>query len=690
MPFFAGGLGGARVNKDLGVVNARAITLLAAAFAVTGGTLALAGYAFDIPRLADWNGDGIAMFPNTAVCAIASGLALALLLFNDKRANIAARLFGTFIAVLAALTLLEHLSSINLGIDTFLYGPRTWGTKAAVAPLRMGPPGSTAFLLLGISLVLSSFPKPLRRFAAWLSLVTLAVATLPLVGFLYGANELYDVARLTGIAFQTALVIAVLCIGVQAANPDIGTADLLGRRDAGGLLFRRIAIPAILFFIIVGRVRQMGETAGYYDSAFGTALRSLIDIAMTLGLLWWAANGLSRAEEATRRESNARAASEDRLKKALAALREAGRRKDEFLATLAHELRNPLAPVRNMVEVLKRDSGSAETRKNAIETIERQIGQMVRLIEDLVDVNRISRGKLELERRPTDIASVIDLAVETSDPIVSGSGHRLDIKLPSERVFVEADQVRLAQVFSNLLNNASKFTGAGGQIGLAVERQNGDVHVIVTDNGVGIAPEDLTSIFEMFAQSKPANTDQMGGLGIGLTLARQIVELHDGSIEAASDGVGQGSRFIVRLPASKVAVPEATIPTPVEQPQPTARRILVVDDNEDSASSMALLLKFNGNDTEMAFSGPQALQKVEEFRPEAILLDIGLPGMDGYEVCRAIRALPYGTDLQIVAVTGWGQEDDRQRTRDAGFDAHLVKPVDFNVLLETLTPDRSN
>jgi len=686
MPYLAGGLGRTRVNKDLRVVSARGVTLFAAAFAVTGGTLALAGYAFDIPRLADWNGAGIAMFPNTALCAIVSGLALGLLPFDDARAKIAVRFLGAVVMLIGLATLFEHVTNINLHIDTLLF-QRPWGLKASTAPMRMGPPGSAAFTLLGLSLVLSTFGLTSRRAAVWFGLVVLAMSALPLVGFLYGANELYDIARLTGIAFQTALVIAILSIGLEAANPDIGAANLLARHDAGGLLFRRIAIPAILFFIIIGRFRQMGEAAGYYDSPFGTALRSLIDIAMTLGLLWWAANGLSRAEEATRRESDARAASEDRLKSALAALREADRRKDEFLATLAHELRNPLAPVRNMVEILKRESGSSETKKNAIETIERQISQMVRLIEDLVDVNRISRGKLELERRPTDIASIIELAVETSQPVVNGSGHRLDINLPKEKVIVEADQIRLAQVFSNLLNNASKFTRAGGQIGLEVQRKNGDVHVTVTDNGVGIPPENLTSIFEMFAQSKPANADQVGGLGIGLTLARQIVELHDGSIEAASDGVGQGSRFIVRLPAAKVATAETGVPTPVEPHKPAARRILVVDDNEDSASSMALLLKFNGNDTAIAFSGPEALQKVEEFRPEAVLLDIGLPGMDGYEVCRAIRALPYGPNMKIVAVTGWGQDDDRQRTHEAGFDAHLVKPVDFTVLLETLSPN---
>lgn len=624
------------------------------------------------------------MFPNAAVCAVASGLALGLLAFKSPRSLIAARILGAVVFVIGALTLFEHLSTINLGIDTLLF-QKPWGLKAATAPMRMGPPGSTAFSLLGISLIISSFGRAMSRAAAWIGLVVLAISILPLIGFSYGANELYSISRLTGIAFQTALVISVLAIGVEAVNPDVGAANLFARKDAGGLLFRRIAIPAIFLFILIGYLRQLGEVAGFYDSPFGSALRTLIDITLTMGLLWWAANGLSRAEQTARRARALRAASEERLKAALLALREADRRKDEFLATLAHELRNPLAPVRNMVEVLKHGAASEKLRQNAIETIERQVGQMVRLIEDLVDVNRISRGKLELERRPTDIASVIELAIETSQPLMNGSGHKLELKLPEEHIFVEADQVRLAQVFSNLLNNASKFTNSGGEIGLIVERLNGEVHVTVRDNGVGIAPENLTSIFEMFAQTKADHADTIGGLGIGLTLARQIVELHEGKIEAASDGIGRGSRFTVRLPAAAITANDtSTAATPSEPPKVIPRRILVVDDNEDSATSMEMLLRFNGNDTAMAFSGPEALERVKEFHPDAVLLDIGLPGMDGYEVCRSIRSLPYGGEIRIIAVTGWGQDGDRQRTHDTGFDAHLVKPVDFNKLLEML------
>ena len=662
--------------------SARSIVMLSAAVAVTGGLLALAAYVFEIPRLADWNGDGIAMFPNTGLCAIASGIALALLAFEGPRAKAAARILGAFVTILALLTFFEHLSGVDLGVDTLLFQPTSWGTKAATAPLRMGPPGSLAFLLLGISLILSSYERPMRRVAVWLGLIVLAMSALPLVGFLYGANELYSIARFTGIAFQTALIIAVLSIGVEAVNPDIGAADLLSRHDSGGLLFRRIAIPSVIFFILVGGLRQLGEEAGFFDSPFGTALRTLIDIAITLGLLWWAANGLSRAGDMARRETEARAASEERLKGALMALREADRRKDEFLATLAHELRNPLAPVRNMVEVLKRNAGRVEIQHNAIETIDRQISQMVRLIEDLVDVNRISRGKLELDRRPTDITSVIELAIETSQPLINESRHKLELTMPSEKVFVEGDRIRLAQVFSNLLNNASKFTDSGGQIGLAVERQNGNVNVTISDNGMGISSDSLTSIFEMFAQTRPDNATG-GGLGIGLTLARQIVELHNGTIEAESEGVGRGSRFIVRLPVADIAT-LATSPSAPPQPKAAPRRILVVDDNEDSATSMAILLGFSGNETAMAFSGPEALTQVESFRPDAVLLDIGLPGMDGYEVCRSIRSLQYGSDIKIIAVTGWGQDSDRQQTHQAGFDAHLVKPVDYNKVLETL------
>lgn len=361
----------------------------------------------------------------------------------------------------------------------------------------------------------------------------------------------------------------------------------------------------------------------------------------------------------------------------------AERRKNEFLATLAHELRSPLAPMVNMLEVLKRADGDAEILKRAHETIERQLGQMVRLVDDLLDLNRITHDRLELRRSEIELSSVIQQAVEAARPHVDAAGHNLIVDLPTEPIYLNADRARLAQMFGNLLNNSSKYTRPNGTIWLTAKRIDNDVAVTVKDNGTGIPRDKLDSIFDMFTQLDGTTDRAQGGLGIGLTLVKRLAEMHGGSIEAKSAGEGQGSEFVVRLPM--LSQPSVVTQAAIKSEPSPQRRILIVDDNKDSADSLALLLQITGNKIYMAHDGIEAIDAIEEHRPEVALLDIGLPKLDGHEVCRHVRQQPWGKDIVMIALTGWGQEDDRRKSEEAGFNGHLVKPVDYDKLLELLS-----
>ncbi len=367
-------------------------------------------------------------------------------------------------------------------------------------------------------------------------------------------------------------------------------------------------------------------------------------------------------------------------KRAQEALKEADRRKDEFLAMLAHELRNPLAPVRNALHVLRASGGAGPAAEGVREMMERQVGHMVRLVDDLLEVSRITRGKIELRKERVELAAVVRSAVETSRPLIEAARHGLTVSLPPGPVPLEADPVRLAQVVANLLNNAAKYTEECGQIWLAARRDGGAAVVSVRDSGVGIRADVLPRVFDLFAQADGTLQRAQGGLGIGLTLVKRLVEMHGGTVTAHSEGPGKGSEFVVRLPLAGEARPAAAAPQAGEPPAAAARRILVVDDNRDAADSLGLLLRFLGHEVRVAHDGPAALEAARAWRPAVVLLDIGMPGMDGYAVARALRALPELEGVVLIALTGWGQEEDRRRSRAAGFDHHLIKPVDLEAL----------
>jgi PAS domain S-box-containing protein len=377
-------------------------------------------------------------------------------------------------------------------------------------------------------------------------------------------------------------------------------------------------------------------------------------------------------------------------KRAEDSLKQADRSKNEFLATLAHELRNPLAPIRAAVRILQMKTETSAESRSVLGVIERQTQQMTRLIDDLLNIARITSNKLELRKRRINLADVINTAVETSRPLIDRSRHTLTVTMPPEPISLDGDMVRLAQVISNLLNNAAKYTEPGGQILLSAEKQAGDKAVVkVSDNGIGIAAEALPRIFDMFSQEGQVVAAAPAGLGIGLTLVKRLVELHGGSITAYSAGPGEGSEFVVRLPAdaSTAANHDLTNADVRNLPMliPTTNRILVVDDNSDCADSLGLLLQLLGNEVRVAHAARAAIEVANEFGPRVVLLDIGLPTMNGYEVARKMKEQPWARNSVLIAVTGWGEAIDRQRSKEAGFDHHLVKPVDPDALATLLS-----
>ena len=390
---------------------------------------------------------------------------------------------------------------------------------------------------------------------------------------------------------------------------------------------------------------------------------------------------LERANAALQGEVTVRSRAED-------ALRQADRHKDEFLAMLAHELRNPLAPIRNAVHLMRMKALQDPQMCLARDVIERQLSQLTRLVDDLLDVSRITRGKINLTRQPLKVSELIARAVETVEPIIQGRSQVLTVELPEQPPVVDGDCMRLTQAIANVLGNAAKYTDAGGSIVLQVCARARDVEIRVRDTGIGIPAEVLPKIFDLFTQLDQRMERPQSGLGIGLALVRRLVEMHGGSVSAHSEGAGRGSEFVICLPLMTPAVLPAVgdqLTAECQAARPQHRRILVADDNLDALESLAALLALNGHEVHRAQDGAAALQAAMRHRPEVIFLDIGMPQMDGYEVARRIRAHEWGKELLLIAVTGWGQESDRQRSFAAGFDFHLVKPVDLEKLNQLLS-----
>jgi signal transduction histidine kinase len=381
-------------------------------------------------------------------------------------------------------------------------------------------------------------------------------------------------------------------------------------------------------------------------------------------------------------------ASEEKAQHAVEQANEADRRKDEFLAMLGHELRNPLAPIVTALHLMRTQGSEVLAHERSV--IERQVGHLSRLVDDLLDVSRITRGKIELKRQPVEMAEVVRKAVEIASPLLEERSHHLTLDVPGEGLPVDGDPVRLAQVVANLLNNAAKYTEARGRISLSTRREGAEVVVRVRDNGIGIEPGLLPRLFHLFTQGKRSLDRSQGGLGLGLTLVKSLVEMHGGSVSAESDGPGKGSEFIVRLPALESPARAAPFrpPPPAAERKRRAQRILVVDDNPDAADTLAEALRLEGHEVRVALDGPGALAVAPAFKPHCALLDIGLPVMDGYELAGRLRSHPALQGIRLIAVSGYGQSTDRRRSLDAGFVEHLVKPVELEVILQAVGESR--
>lgn len=649
----------------------RRIVLTMGLLAAVGGGLSFGAWFADVDRLKDWFGTGIVIKANTALAILLAGLGLVAYALRPQNPWLP-RIIGITLALIGGLTLSQYLLGWNLHIDELLVSEPP-GAVATSAPGRMGPPASASFITVGLALVCLTGGVRQRRIVPILGIATAAIGLLSVTGYLYHAEMMYAAPRLTGISLQSALMLLALNLGLLAAVPERQPMRTLLAPSAAGLLARRLLPVIVLLPLAVGWLRLVGQRAGWYDTAFGAALHSLAEIFLLAALGWWTVLRVRDFERATQ---------------------EMERRKDEFLALLAHELRNPLAPVMNTLTLLEVERGAEPALQSSLGLMRRQMSHMVRLIDDLLDVSRISRGKLELRKQRTDLLATIRQAVEMNQPLCEQFGHRLELALPAEPLFVDGDPSRLAQVIGNVLNNACRYTPRGGHITLRAERRGTDAVISIADTGLGIPPDKLETIFEMFTQLDSSLERSSGGLGIGLHLVRQLVEMHGGDVRALSAGPGQGTQVLIRLPTLPVettAVP-ATLPATSQATVKSAEadgvaqraRILVVDDNHDSAMTLSLLLKKQGNDVQLAHDGEEAVARAVSFQPDIILLDIGLPKLNGYDACRAIRAQTAKDGLVIVALTGWGQEEDRQLAQLAGFDAHLTKPVDHALLATTL------
>jgi PAS domain S-box-containing protein len=426
---------------------------------------------------------------------------------------------------------------------------------------------------------------------------------------------------------------------------------------------------------ILNKIRS-GQRIDHYDTIRMTKDGRRIAVSLTISPIRSSGGEIIGASKIAR-DISERKRAEEMLRQSQEALREADRRKDEFLALLAHELRNPLAPIRYALAANKKPECTPAQRARAEEVIDRQVSQMSRLLDDLLDVSRIGRGKLELKRKFTELSLAVSVATETARPILNSKRHELQLDLPAEPLRLYADPVRLAQLFANLLVNAAKYTDPGGRIMLRALRDGDEIVVAIRDNGIGICADMLPRLFCMFSQAHTALPRAEGGLGVGLWLVRGLVTLHGGSVQARSDGPGLGSEFIVRLPVGAPAEEQHSLSGPITtNPRfESGLKVLVVDDNRDAADTCAMLLELSGHHVQTAYGGRHALELAETFGPHAVLTDIGLPDMNGYELAQRIRAAPWGSGIVLVAVTGWAQTEDRQRATHAGFTHHLVKPI---------------
>jgi signal transduction histidine kinase/ActR/RegA family two-component response regulator len=555
----------------------------------------------------------------------------------------------------------------------------------------MGPPASVCFPLIALGIaLLDRRTKGGKVPSQWLAIVAMLIALIPVLGYVFSVQALYGIARVSGIALSTALCFVLLSAGVLCARPDLGAMRRVVADDSGGFLIRRLLPAAILLPLLIGSLRVLGENAGLFDVEFGRILLVLSFMVVFSALVWWIGGVVSRHISARVEAERAEAVLKERLVEALdseraarATAERANLMKDEFLATLSHELRSPLQAIVGWSQLLVRGAGDGD-RQRGLESIERNARLQSQLIEDLLDISRITSGKVHLDARNVSLDGVIDAAIASVGPAAQAKGIRLHRSYDARPV-VRGDQARLQQVLFNLLSNALKFTPSGGDVTVSLTADESSVEIKVSDTGIGIRADHLPHVFDRFRQADSSSTRKHGGLGLGLAIARQLIELHGGTVHAASDGDGKGTMMIVRLPLAPPRVFEpaytpSRIPAfdaaPAAAPEVvlSGANVLVVDDQADARELTERLLRSHGAEVRTADGVRPALELVHEQHFDLIISDIGMPDQDGLDLLREVRARGY--TMPAIALTAFARPEDQERSIAAGYQLHLAKPID--------------
>jgi signal transduction histidine kinase/ActR/RegA family two-component response regulator len=670
-----------------GVVSRlRQVSRACAALVLLISGVSLLGWILGNETLKGAYAAGITIKSNTAIALLLLGIALLLQDFasNDSPRMRLARLCGSFAALIGFLTLAEHLSGFALGIDELLFREPA-GALATSSPNRMGIPASTTLPLLGCAILLLGWRT--RRGVApaqILAILALLVTLVPVLGYLNNLPSLYANPGVTGIALPTALAFLLAGLGVLFARPEIGVMRRVVADDGGGIVVRRMLPAVITLPIFVGYLRQVGQDAGLYDADFGRVLGVLTFICAFSALTLWTGKVISLSARARARAEAAELEMKERLLKTLESERNArataertSRMKDDFLATLSHELRTPLQAIIGWTHVLQTPALAPDDLKRGVETIERNARLQTQLIEDLLDMSRIVSGKITLEIEEVDLADVVDAVLDAVRPAAQAKNLAIEARIEARPAPVRGESARLQQILWNLISNAIKFTPEGGNLVVRLTRGEANYRLVVRDDGVGIRPEILADIFERFSQADSSTRRRFGGLGLGLSIARQLAELHGGSLEAASEGEGRGAAFTLTLPVAAAldGVPHDAEVTDISEATVdlVGLKLLVVDDQADARELIARILRDRHAEVWTAQDVTSALGLLAREKFDVLVSDIGMPARDGYDLIRDVRAR--GNPIPAIALTAFARAEEKRRALEAGYHAHLAKPV---------------
>jgi signal transduction histidine kinase/ActR/RegA family two-component response regulator len=653
------------------------------------GALVLLGWLTDTAVLKGAISDGVTMKANTAICLFLAGFSL-FLSTNDLSSRWlrnARTVSAVIVAAVGLATLSEHLVGWNLGIDQLLVAEAP-NAPATVSPGRMGPPSATSFLLLGLALLIIRGKRRRPLIAQWLAVATVFVAVPGLLGHLYGAEQLYALSRISGIALSTSLTILMLALGVLSARPETGLTKLFVQEQPGGAVLRRVILPSTALLVVLGALSAIAQERQWADAEFAAAIVVVVLMIYLLlvgthhaRVLNMVAQGRDVAERERERLLESERAARTEAERAT-------RAKDEFLTTISHELRTPLSGILGWTKVLQR-TDAPDLRRQALDAIERGARAQAQLIDDLLDVSGVVSGKVRLDVTTLEVGPLVEEAINTLAPAAEGKSLSVERVIDNHAGLVKGDSQRLQQVFWNLLANAIKFTANGGKVRVVVERVEASVVVTVSDNGIGIAPAFLPNVFDRFRQQDGSAARKYGGLGLGLAIVKHIVDLHGGSVTAQSDGAGKGATFSVRLPVAIAASDALAAGTsPVVGPPGHLRgiKVLLVDDDVDSLESVRQLLSEYEADVMVSESASEALAKLEHVAPDVVVADIGMPNMDGYTMMRQLRARETMDRRRTpaIALTAFSRAEDRIRALEAGYTFHLSKPVDLRELVAAI------